>query len=177
MKFQLSYYKSWKMMLWKCCTQCASKFGKLSIGHRTGKGQFSFQSQRKTMPKNVQTTVQLCSFHMQAKWCWKSFKLGFSSTGTKNLQMYKAGFRKGRGTRDQTANIFWITEKTREFQKTSTSASPTMLKPLTVWIAANCGKFFKRWEYRTTLPASWETCMQMKKLQLDLDIEQQTGSK
>ena len=50
MEFQLSYFKSWKVMLWKCCTPYASKFGKLSSGHRTGKGQFSFQSQRKAMP-------------------------------------------------------------------------------------------------------------------------------
>ena len=57
MEFQLSYFKSWKMMLWKCCTQYASKFGKLSSGHRTAKGQFSLQSQRKAMPKNAQTTV------------------------------------------------------------------------------------------------------------------------
>ena len=52
MEFQLSYFKSWRTTLWKCCTQYASKFGKLSSGHRTGKGQFSFQSQRKAMPKN-----------------------------------------------------------------------------------------------------------------------------
>ena len=52
-----------------------------------------------------------------------------------------------------------------------------MLKPLTVWITANCGKIFKRWEYETTLPASWETCMQVKKEQLEPDMEQQTGSK
>ena len=56
-----------KMMLWKCCTQYASKFGKLSSGHRTGKGQFSFQSQRKAMPMNVQTTAQLHSSHMLVK--------------------------------------------------------------------------------------------------------------
>ena len=56
-----------KMMLWKCCTQYASKFGKLSSGHRTGKGQFSSQSQRKAMPKNVQTTAQLHSSHMLVK--------------------------------------------------------------------------------------------------------------
>jgi len=55
---QLSYFKSWKMMLWKCCTQYVSKFGKLSSGHRTGKSLFSFQSQRKAMPKNAQTTAQ-----------------------------------------------------------------------------------------------------------------------
>ena len=54
MEFQLSYFKSWKMMLWKCSTQYVGKFGKLSHGHRTGKGQFSFQSQRKVMPKNAQ---------------------------------------------------------------------------------------------------------------------------
>ena len=52
---------------WKCCNQCASKFGKLSSGHRTGKGQFSFQSQRKAIPKNAQTTTQLHSSHMLGK--------------------------------------------------------------------------------------------------------------
>ena len=61
MDFQLTYFKSWKMMLWKCCTQYANKFGKLSSGHRTGKGQFSFQSQRKAMPNNARTTTQLHS--------------------------------------------------------------------------------------------------------------------
>ena len=67
MEFQLNYFKSWKMMLWKCCTQYANKFGKLSSGHRTGKGQFSFQSQRKAMPKNAQTTSQLHSSHTVVK--------------------------------------------------------------------------------------------------------------
>ena len=67
----------------------------------------------------------------------------------------QAGFRKGRGTRDQIANICWIIEKAREFQeKKSTSASLTMIKPLTVQITTNYGKFLKRWEYQTTLPVS-----------------------
>ena len=70
----------------------------------------------------------------------------------------QAGFRKGRGTRDQTANIPWIIKKAREFQNTSISALLTMQKPLTVWITTNCGKFLKRWEYQTTLPASWNLC-------------------
>ena len=61
--------------------------------------------------------------------------------------------------------------------KRSTSALLTTPKPLTVWITINCGKFLKRWEYQTTLPASWEICMQVKKQQLELDMEQQTGSK
>ena len=89
----------------------------------------------------------------------------------------QAGFRKGRGTRDQIANICWIIEKAGKFQKTSISALLTMPKPLAVWITINCGKFWKRWEYQTTWPASWEICMQVKKQQLELDMEQQTGSK
>ena len=88
----------------------------------------------------------------------------------------KSGFRKGRGTNYQIANSCWIIEKAREFQKISTSASLTMLQPLTVWIIANCGIFLKRWEYQTTLPASWETCMQDKK-QVSTGMEQWTGSK
>ena len=86
-------------------------------------------------------------------------------------------FRKGRGTRDQVANILWIIEKGRVPEKTSISAWLTMPKPLTVWITINCGKFWKRWEYQTTWPASWETYMQVRKQQLELDMEQQTGSK
>ena len=66
------------------------------------------------------------------------------------LPNIQAGFRKSRGTRDQIANILWITEKARGSRKTSTSALLTMPKPLTVWITTNCGKFLKRWEYQTT---------------------------
>ena len=76
-------------MLIKCCTQYASKFATLSSGHRTGKGQFSFQSQRRAMPKNIQTTPQLHSFHMRARQCSKSFKLGFNSMWTEKFQMFK----------------------------------------------------------------------------------------
>ena len=89
----------------------------------------------------------------------------------------QAGFRKGIGTRDQVANIRWVIEKSRNSSKTSISASLTMLKPLTVWLKTNCWKFLKRWEYQTTLPASWETYMQVKKQQLELNMDQWTGSK
>ena len=68
----------------------------------------------------------------------------------RELPDVQAGFRKGRGTRDQIANICWIIEKAREFQKTSISALLTILNPLTVWITINCGKFFKRWECQNT---------------------------
>ena len=95
----------------------------------------------------------------------------------RELPGVQAGFRKGRGTRDQIANIRWILEKQESSRKTSTSALLTMPKPLTMWITINCGKFWKRWEYQTTWPASWEICMQVRKQQLELDMEQQTGSK
>ena len=88
-EFQLSYLKSWKMILWKCYTLYASKFGKLSSGHRTGKGQFSFQSQREEMPKNAQTSGQFHSSHMLVKWCLKFSKPGFSNMWTVNFQMFK----------------------------------------------------------------------------------------
>ena len=73
-----------------------SKFGKLSSGHRTGKGQFSFQFQRKAMPKNIQITVQLHSFHMRARLCLKSYKLGFNSMRTQYLHMYKLNLEKAK---------------------------------------------------------------------------------
>ena len=87
----------------------------------------------------------------------------------------QAGFIKGRGTRDQIANIHW--KKQESSRKISISALLIMAKPLTVWITINCGKFWKSWEYQTTWPASWETYMQVRKQQLELDMEQQTGSK
>ena len=88
----------------------------------------------------------------------------------------QAGFRKGRGTRDQIANICWVIDKAREFHKNIyfclidyTNASDC--------VDHNKQNFFNRWEYQTTLPASWEICMEVKKQQLEPDMEQWTGSK
>ena len=81
-------------MLWKCCTQYASKFGKLSSSHRTGKGQFSLQSQRKAMIKNAQTTAQVRLSHMLAQWCSKFSKPGFNSIWIVNFQMFKLDLEK-----------------------------------------------------------------------------------
>ena len=83
----------------------------------------------------------------------------------------EAGFRKGRRTRDQIANICWIIKKPRELQKNIYFCFTGYAKAF-VWISINCGKFLKRWEYQTTWPASWKICMQIKKQQLDLDMEQ-----
>ena len=88
------------------------------------------------------------------------------------IQDVQAEFRKGRGTRDEIANICWIIKKKKEnTRKTSTSAFLTTPKPL--WITTICGKFLKRWEYQTTLPASWEICVQVKKQQLEPDMKQE----
>ena len=170
MEFQLSCFKSWKMMMWKCCTQYASKFGKLSSGHRTGKGQFSFQSQRMfKLPHN-------CTHLNAGKVKLKILQARLQQYVNSELPDVQVGFIKGRGTRDHIFNIRWIIKKAREFQKNICFCFIEYAKAF-VWITTNCGKFFKRWEYQTTWPASWEICMQVKLQQLELDMKQQTGFK
>ena len=163
------------MMLWKCCTQYASKFGKLSSGHRTGKGQFSFQSQRKAMPKNAQITTQLHISHA-SKVMLKILQARLQQYLHCELPDVQAGFRKGRGTRNQIANICWIIKKAREFQKSIYFWFIDYAKAF-VWITTNCGKFLKRWEYQTTWCAAWDICTRVKKQQLKLDVGQQNSSK
>ena len=85
----------------------------------------------------------------------------------------QAEFRKGRGTRDQTASIHWIIEKTREFQKNTYFCFIDYAKAFDCVDHSNCGKFWKRWQYQTTWLASWEICMQARKQQLELDTEKQ----
>ena len=118
------------------------------------------------------TTAQLHSFHKLAKQCSKFSKLGFNSTWTENYQMFKLDLEKAEESEIKLPTSTGSSKKQENSRKTSTSASLTTLKPLTVWITRNCGKFFKRWEYQITLPASCKTCMQDKKQQLELDIEQ-----
>ena len=88
------------------------------------------------------------------------------------------GFRKGRGTRDQIANICWIIEKTREFQKINIYfCFIDYVKAIHCMDHSKRYKFLRIQEYQTTWPAFWEICMQVKKQQLEMDMEQQTGSK
>ena len=124
------------------------------------------------MPKNAQTTAQIALISHASQVMLKIFQARLQQYMNRELPDVQAGFKKGRGTRDQIANIHWIIKKAREFQKKkSISALLTMPKPLTVWITINCGKFWKRWEYQTIWPASWETCTQVSKQQLELDID------
>ena len=165
MEFQLSSFKSWKMMLWKCCTQYASKFEKLSSGHRTGKGQFSFQSQRKAMPENAALISHA------SKVMLKILHARLQKYMNGELPDVQAGFRKGRGWEIKLPTSIGSLKKQGSFRKTSTSALLTMPMPLTVWITTNCGNFFKRREYQTTLPAYWKICMKVKKQHLEPDME------
>ena len=126
--------------------------------------------------------------------CWNYCTITFISRASKimlkilqaRLQQYinhelpdvQAGFRKGRETRDQIANTRRIIKKAIEkAEKYLLLLLLTVPKPLTVWITTNCGKFLKTWEYQNTLPVSWETCMQVKKQQLEMDMEHRTGFK
>ena len=88
----------------------------------------------------------------------------------------QSGFRKGRGTRDQIANIHWIIETAREFQQNIYFCFIDYAKAF-VRTTTNCGKFLKRWEYQTTWPASWETSLQVQKQQWEPDMERWAGSK
>ena len=164
-------------MTWQCCTQYASKFGKLSSGHRTGKGQFSFQSQRKAMPKNAQTIAQLHSSHMLVKWCLKFSKPDFSSTWAMNFEMFKLVLEKAEEPEIKLPTSVVSLKKQESSRKTSISALLTIPRPLTVWITTNSRKFLKKWEYQKTWSASWEICIQVSKQQLELDMEQYTVSK
>ena len=105
------------MMLLKCCTQYASKFGKLSSGHRTGKGQFSFQSRRKAMPKKCSNCITIALISHASTVMLKILQARLQQYMNHELPDVQAVFRKDRGTRDQIANIHWIMEKAREFQK------------------------------------------------------------
>ena len=130
------------------------------------------------MPKNAQTTTQIALISHASKVMLKILQARLQQYVNRELPDVQAGFRKGSGTRDQIPNICWIMEKAREFQKkTSISALLNMPKPLIVWITINCRKFWKRWEYWTIWPASRETCMQVKKQQLEPDMEKWTVSK
>ena len=147
------------------------------------------------MPANLENSavtggLEKVNFHPNAKESSNYCTIALISHASKRmfkilqarLQQYvkwelpdvQAGFIKDREKRDQIANICWIIEKARE-SKTSTSVSLSKLKPLTVWVITNCGKLLKRWEYQTILPVSWETCMWVKKQQLEPCMEQVTG--
>ena len=167
-------------MLLEFCTQYANKFGKLSSGHRTGKGQFSFQSQRRAMPKNVQTTAQLhvCgNFHIisdDSKPVFKTLQLGFNSTWTENFQMYKLHLEKAEESEIKLPTAVVSSKKQEISRKTFTSASLKKLKPLTVWISTNWKDWCWSWSSNTLATwceelTHWKSCWCWERLRAALE--------
>ena len=157
------------------CTFFLTKEAKIYNGAKTA---YSINGAGKTgQLQNAQTTTQLHSSHMLVKSCSKFSKPGFSNTWTVNFLIFKLVLEKAEEPEIKLPTSAGSWEKQESSRKTSSSALLTMWKPLTVSITINCGKFWKRWEYQTTWPASWEICMQVGKQQLELDMEPQTGSK
>ena len=136
------------------------------------------------MPANLENSVvatglKKVSFYLYPKerQCQRMLKLPYSkNTWTMNFQMFKLVLEKAEEPDIKLPISAGSRKKQESSRKTSISVLLTMPKLLTVWITISCGKFWKRWEYQTTWPASWEICMQVRKQQLELDMEQQTGS-
>ena len=163
------------MILWKCCTQYASTFGKLSSHHRTGSLFIPIPKKGNATECSNYHTIALISH--ASKVMLKIPKPGFNSSWTVNIQMFKLDLEKAEEPEIKLPTSIGSSKKQESSRKTSTFALLTMPKPLTVWTTINCGKFFKRWEYQTTWPTFWEIYMQVKKQQLEMDMEQQTNSK
>ena len=145
------------MMLWKCCTQYARKFGKLSSGHRTRKGQFSFQSQNNAKECSNYRTIALIS-HV-SKVMLKILQARLQKYVNCERPNVQTGFRKSIGTGIKLPTSVRSSKKQESSRKSFTSALLNTAKRLTVWIIRNCGKFLKRWEYQAIWPGSWEICM------------------
>ena len=125
----------------------------------------------------IATILSTCSESIHLNLIFKILQARLQQYVNCELPDVQAGFRKGRGIRDQIVNICWIMEKAREFQRKIYFCFTDYAKAFAVWTTTNSGKFFKRWEYQTTWPAFWEICIQVRKHELELDMEQQTGSK
>ena len=146
-------------MMLKCCTQYAS--GKFSSSHRTGK--VFIPIPKKGNAKECSNSHSIALISHTSKVVLKILQARLQQYVNCELPDVQAGFRKGRRSRDQLPTSTGSSKKQEGSRKTSTSALLTTPKPLTVWLTTNCGKFLKRSEYQTTLPASCETCMQVKK--------------
>ena len=159
------------MMLLKCCTQYSSKFGKLSSGNRTGKGQFLFQCQR--MFKLLHSCRHITCQQSNAQ----NSPTQVSTIHEPECPDVQAGFRKGRGTGDQIASLYWIIEKAKEFQKNIYISYVEYTKAFYCVDQNKLWKILKEMGIPDHLTCLLETCIWVKKQQLELDMKQQTGSK
>ena len=173
MEFQLSYFKFLKddsmKVLHSICTQQISK-----TVVATGLEKVSFHSNTKERQcQRMFTLSHNCTHLTASKVVLKILQARLQQyTWTEKFQMFKLDLEKAEEPEIKLPTSAGSLKKQESSRKASISALLTMPKPLTVWITTNCGKFFKRWEYQTTWPASWETCMRVRKQQLELDMEQ-----
>ena len=164
------------MVLLKCCTQYASNLENSAVAIVLEKVSFppnAKERQCQTMFKLPHNCTHLTCLQIMLK-ILQAWLQQYMNCELPDLQ---AGFKKAKEQEIKLPTSVGSLKKQESSRKTSISASLTMPKPLTVWITTNCGKFLKRWDYQTTWPASWEICVQVRKQQLELDMEQQTGSK
>ena len=159
MEFQWSCFQSWKMMLHSICQQ----IWKTQQWPQDWKRSVFIPIPKKGNAKECSNYCTIALISHASKVMLKILQGRLQQYMNHELPDVQAGFRKGRGTKDQIANICWIIEKQESSRKSSISALLTMPKPSTAWITIDCGKFFKRWEYQTTWPVFWETCMQVRK--------------
>ena len=176
MGFQLSYFKSKNLILLKCCTHMPAIWTTQQWPQDWKRSVF-IPSPKKGNAKECSNyhTVSLISH--ATKVILKILQARLQQYVNRELPDVQEGFRKGRGTRDQIANIHWIIKKAREFQKNIHFCFIDYTQSFWLCESQQTGKFFKRWEYQIILPTCWEICMQVKKQQLELDMEQQTDSK
>ena len=161
-------------MLWNCCTQYARNLENSAVAWKRS---VFIPIPKKGNAKEWSNyhTIELISY--TSKVMLKILQGRIQQYMNFRLPHVQAGFRKARGTRDQIANIHWIIKKAKEFQKNIYFCFIDYAKAFDCVDHNKLWKFWKRWEYQTTWPASWEICMQVRKQQLELDMEQQTGSK
>ena len=146
-------------MLWKCCTQYASKFGKLSSGCRTGKGQFFTPISKKGNAKECSNYCTIALISHASKVMLKILQARLQQYVNCELLMFKLVLEKPEEPEIKLPTSAGLLKKQESSRKTSISALLTMPEPLTMWITINCGKFWKRWEYQTTWSAFWEIYM------------------
>ena len=163
-------------MLWKSCIQYAINLESSAVA--TGLEKVSFHSNLKE--KQCQRMLILlynCTISHTSKVMLKILQARLQQNMNHELSDVQAAFRKGRGTRDQIANIHWIIKKNKRVPETHLFLLYWLCQSLWLFGSQQTRKFFKRWKYQTTWPASWEICKQVRKQQLELDMEQQAGSK
>ena len=157
MEFHLSYFKSWKDDAVKVLHSICQQIWKTQQWPQDWKRLVFIRVPKKGNAKECSNYRTIAVISHASKVMLKILQARLQQYMNRELPDVQAGFRKGKGTRDQIASIHWIIEKAREFQFYFCFID--YANPLTVWITINCGKFWKRWEYQTTWPASWEICM------------------